>query len=271
MIPINKHFADADSSKSGYEEKQLEQEFLRIASWYEGAMEEGISILLEAKHSLENASGYPHTMIRSLSSRLKTPKSIIEKMKRFNFELTFESMQNNLQDIAGLRIVCSYIYDIYALRRWLLSKTNLSLIVAKDYISSPKPSGYRSLHLIFNVPVTRGDETKLIPLEMQIRTTAMDSWASLEHQLRYKANLIRDDQIHQELKECASLLYQSDLRMQKIFVKLFLQEDDEESQSNPKQDHLEFSGHRLITSQQQDSAAFDRIVALAMDQNKEQS
>ena len=99
----------------------------------------------------------------------------------------------------------------------------------------------------------------------------MDSWASLEHQLRYKANLIRDDQIHQELKECASLLYQSDLRMQKIFVKLFLQEDDEESQSNPKQDHLEFSGHRLITSQQQDSAAFDRIVALAMDQNKEQS
>ncbi len=220
-------------SSPAFNAAQFERQFLQLAAWYEGAIEEGIRILLEAKQTLEHDPDHPHTVIRSLSSRLKTPESIYRKMVRFHFPLTLESMQENLQDIAGIRIVCSYIYDIYALRRWLLKQDGLELVIAKDYISNPKPSGYRSLHLIFKVSVQIEDEKRMIPIEMQIRTTAMDSWASLEHQLRYKGSLIEDSDIHQELRDCASLLYESDLRMQKIFVRLSWQDQTESVPENP--------------------------------------
>ncbi len=240
------------------EAARLEQEFLNLADWYEAAIEEGISVLLEAKRVLEKDSAHSHTMIRSLSSRLKTPKSIIGKMKRFNFPLTFESMQENLQDIAGIRIVCSYIYDIYALRRWLLSQTDFELIVAKDYISSPKPSGYRSLHLIFNVPVVRNNEKRMIPMEIQIRTTAMDSWASLEHQLRYKAGKISDKDIHKELRECADLLYETDQRMQKIFLKLSFEGPSPEQEADFAEEGKD--------QKSGEHSEFDKMVQLAIDE-----
>lgn len=196
------------------------EEYYEETLWYEGAIEEAISLLLEAKRVLEKEEAHSHTMIRSISSRVKSPQSIQEKMKRFGYPLEIEWMEDNLMDIAGIRIVCSYIYDIYALRRWLTKQEDLELVVAKDYISNPKPSGYRSLHMIFRIPVERNGISRMIPCEMQIRTMAMDSWASLEHQLRYKKDAIRSSEIHQELHDCAEKLYDTDLRMQKIFLQL---------------------------------------------------
>lgn len=197
-----------------------EADFYQMMDAYEKAIEEAIGVLLEAKRTLEKSDDHSHTMIRSLTSRLKSPKSIALKLDRFHFEQSLDSIYRNLTDIAGIRIVCSYIYDIYALRRWLMKQSGFSLVIAKDYISNPKPSGYRSLHMIFNVPVSTGNRKLVLPVEMQIRTTAMDSWASLEHQLRYKKDAISESSIHSELKECAEMLFESDLRMQKIFVRL---------------------------------------------------
>ncbi len=153
----------------------------------------------------------------SISCRIKSPKSIIEKLKRRKFPLTVESIEENLNDVAGIRVICSFPEDIYILAERLCSQDDITVVEIKDYIKNPKPNGYRSLHLILEVPIFLIDEKKQMRVEVQFRTIAMDFWASLEHKVRYKKDIIdRDDKIYEELKQCANEISKLDIRMQEI-------------------------------------------------------
>ena len=155
--------------------------------------------------------------IHSIKTRVKTPKSIMDKLQRRGFPLSVESARENLTDIAGIRVICSYIDDIYLIARLLVSQDDIELVRTTDYIKSPKPNGYRSLHLIVTVPVFLSDRTERVKAEIQIRTIAMDYWASLDHDLAYKLGDGRSDLVAGELKACADVIADTDLRMQALY------------------------------------------------------
>lgn len=157
-----------------------------------------------------------HTAIRSVTSRIKEPVSIERKLRKKGVPITVASIRENLNDIAGVRVICAYLKDIYTVRDLLVNNNYMTLLKEKDYIKSPKANGYRSLHLIVNVPVPLKEGAELVKCEIQLRTTAMDSWAALEHQLRYKRNSPPNTAIDRELEACADLLYETDLKMQNI-------------------------------------------------------
>jgi putative GTP pyrophosphokinase len=157
-----------------------------------------------------------HVPIRSITSRIKNPKSINVKLKGLGVPLTVRSVWEHLRDVAGVRVICDYRNDIYAIRDILLADKFIDLIEEKDYIKSPKWNGYRSLHLIVSVPVPLTEGMRYVKCEIQLRTTAMDSWASLEHHLRYKNDQSRNEGIDRELKQCADALDESDRKMQRI-------------------------------------------------------
>ena len=158
----------------------------------------------------------------SINCRIKSPKSIIEKLKRKNFPLTVESIEKNLNDVAGVRVICSFPEDIYMLAHRLSSQDDINVVEVKDYIKNPKKNGYRSLHLILEIPIFLIDEKKYMRVEVQFRTIAMDFWASLEHKVRYKKeNSEQDDEIYEELKACAEEISRLDIRMQEIRNKIY--------------------------------------------------
>lgn len=161
-----------------------------------------------------------HAMVHSYSSRIKDPRSIVKKMEKNHYEMSLESMENHLNDIAGVRVIVCYLQDVYAVRDQLLRDGYLTLLNEKDYIKNPKPNGYRSLHLIVAVPVPLKDETVELKCEIQIRTHAMDTWASLEHQMRYKKDIPAEVQIDQQLAKCADFSYQTDVLMQDVLSKI---------------------------------------------------
>lgn len=156
--------------------------------------------------------------IDDIQSRLKSPESIRDKLLRKNLPFTLEAIENNLFDIAGVRIVCSFIDDIYLLADCLLQQDDITLIQKKDYIQAPKENGYRSLHLIVEVPIFLQDQKKLMKVEVQLRTIAMQFWANLEHQLRYKKNFSPDmmRKTEKKLGDCAKLSALLDTQMQEI-------------------------------------------------------
>lgn len=154
--------------------------------------------------------------INFISSRVKSNQSIIGKMIRRGIPLTIENMENQIQDIAGIRIICSYEDDIYHLADALLQQDNVTLLKRKDYIANPKPNGYRSLHLIVSVPVYFADQKRDVPVEVQIRTIAMDFWASLEHSMKYKQAIKDQDTMAGRLKSCADRIAELDEEMQAI-------------------------------------------------------
>lgn len=154
--------------------------------------------------------------IESIKSRLKSPESTLKKIYKRNLELSIESIETNLFDIAGVRVICSFPDDIYILSQSLLKQDDIKLIEMKDYIKNPKPNGYRSLHLIVAVPIFLSDKKKEVIVEIQFRTIAMDFWASLEHKLRYKKNIVENEYIEKELKKCADDIAMLDTRMQNI-------------------------------------------------------
>ncbi len=153
--------------------------------------------------------------IETIKTRLKSPESIIEKLNRRGLELSVDSIEKNLNDVAGIRVICPFVDDIYILCDCLLSQDDIKLIRKKDYIENPKPNGYRSLHLIIEVPIFLAEEKKHMRVEVQLRTIAMDFWASLEHRLRYKKNLPQDlaEQLAFELNQCAQISSTLDYRM----------------------------------------------------------
>ena len=154
--------------------------------------------------------------IEYMKSRVKTPGSIMEKLRRRDFEMSIESAKKNLNDIAGIRVICSFVGDIYDIAEMLKRQDDIRLIEEKDYIKNPKANGYRSLHLVVEVPIFFSDHEELVRVEVQIRTIAMDFWASLEHKLYYKTSGESPVHITQDLKECADLIASTDMRMQDI-------------------------------------------------------
>lgn len=155
--------------------------------------------------------------IESISSRVKNPRSIIEKMQRKGFPLTVESVWENLNDVAGVRVICSFIEDIYDVAAMFMKQDDIEVIEIKDYIKNPKPNGYRSLHLIVQVPIFLSDKALPMRVEVQIRTIAMDFWASLEHQVKYKKGIPDAESISAELKACAETINATDTKMQDIY------------------------------------------------------
>jgi len=163
---------------------------------------------------------YQRNPINFINTRLKGTTSIIEKMRRKNLPFTIENIENHIHDVAGVRVICSYVDDIYSIAKALIQQDDIKLIRQKDYIANPKPNGYRSLHLIVSVPVYFAEQTRHMKVEVQIRTIAMDSWASLEHQLRYKQQTAGGEEIAGQLKECADLIAEIDSRMLDIRTKI---------------------------------------------------
>lgn len=161
--------------------------------------------------------------IEAIKTRLKQPKSIIEKLQRNNWDVNVASIEEHLSDVAGIRVICSFEDDIYKLVDCLLNQDDITLIKKKDYIAKPKESGYRSLHLIVEVPIFLTTEKKPMKVEVQFRTVGMDFWATLEHKLKYKKNiemLDNPESIAEELFYCADLVHQLDGRMMQIRKKI---------------------------------------------------
>lgn len=163
---------------------------------------------------------HDYNPIHHMERRLKISESIEEKLNRLGKEVSIESAKDNIFDIAGIRVVCNFVDDVYTLADMLIAQNDVKLITKKDYIANPKPNGYRSLHLVISVPVFLLDGREEVPVEIQIRTVAMDFWASLEHQLRYKKEKNIPSKIDIELKACAEVSATLDKRMQKIFDEL---------------------------------------------------
>jgi len=155
--------------------------------------------------------------IHQLKSRVKSPVSIFHKLQRRNLELSVESAKKNLTDIAGVRVICSYIDDIYMIADMLTGQEDIKVIRQTDYITNPKPNGYRSLHLIVQVPVFLSDRSEPVNVEVQIRTIAMDFWASLEHDLSYKLTGKNSDKVSADLRDCAEIIADTDKRMQNLY------------------------------------------------------
>lgn len=191
-------------------------EFVDLAHLYESAIEVVKTYLgiLDSEFSIK----YQRNPIHDIKSRLKSAESIIGKLNKKGIPLTPENARKNLLDIAGIRVTCYYISDIYVLAEMLSHRDDFIVIKQKDYIKEPKPSGYRSYHMIINVPVYLAAQKKYAPVEIQIRTIAMDFWASLEHQLRYKTSAAITPEISEELRECAERIAETDLKMQKLYM-----------------------------------------------------
>lgn len=160
--------------------------------------------------------GNDRNPIKDISSRVKSPESITEKMKRKNIPYTMSCMMNYVHDIAGIRVICPLISDVYYVAKMLSAQADIEVIKMKDYIRNPKKNGYRSLHMIVMVDVYFSDQKRRVPVEIQLRTIAMDFWASLEHQLRYKKNRTFTEEMEEELKVCAELMSDADIRMQNL-------------------------------------------------------
>ena len=165
--------------------------------------------------------------IEFIESRIKRPLSIVDKLKRYGEPVNVESIERSLNDVAGIRVICPFIDDIYSVADMLLSQDDITLIKKKDYIESPKPNGYRSLHLILEVPVFFSNQKKPMRVEVQIRTIAMDFWSSVDHQLKYKHDVPNADELSAQLKECADIISQTDMRMLAIKNQLYASEQPE--------------------------------------------
>ncbi len=158
--------------------------------------------------------------IQHIKQRLKKPQSIMDKMLRRKLENSENTMLSEIFDIAGVRIICSYIEDIYWIADTLSAQDDVEVVRIKDYIEQPKPNGYRSYHMVVRIPVNFSGQKRWTPVEIQMRTMAMDCWASLEHQMRYKGRGIVAPSLQQQLQEAAERIYQMDLDMQRIYMKI---------------------------------------------------
>ena len=197
---------------------EITKKFRQMSAAFEGAIDCVMGTLKTIEQEMiESGLRIP---IHSITSRIKSPDSTRQKLARHGLPYTIDNVMNNLHDIAGVRIICKYITDIYHVRDLLLKSDRYTFIKEKDYIKTPKSSGYRSLHLIVETDVSVDGENRKIRCEIQLRTSAMDSWASLEHNMRYKSDLPENEQINESLKSCAEALHNTDLEMQRIALQL---------------------------------------------------
>ena len=198
------------------------KQLLPIYQWAHSTMMTKLNIIRESLdiHGESNPIGH-------IRGRVKTPKSIASKLDRLNLELTAENVKKHLTDIAGIRIICSYAKDIYFLADLLREIPNSRLISEKDYVTNPKPSGYRSYHIIMEIPIYHFGTTEYVPIEIQLRTEAMNFWATLEHQAQYKYKEQIPKHLSDELVICADKISELDNRMYLIHEIISLINDGE--------------------------------------------
>ncbi len=207
MIPIDREMIKNEALA-------FQGEINRIRHLYHSAMQVASTQL----HILDEefSAVYDHSPIHHLECRVKKMESIIEKLVRKGYNVTPDNF-HCIRDIAGIRVICNYVDDIYYLRDLLIGNSGYELLRERDYIKEPKPNGYRSLHLIVNVPFMIAEGRMALPVEIQLRTIAMDMWASLEHELRYKSDRAFTPQESQELLDCAQTLAAVDNKMRDLF------------------------------------------------------
>ncbi|MDD5930830.1 MAG: GTP pyrophosphokinase family protein [Spirochaetales bacterium] len=193
-------------------------QFQRIMMIYESAIKQ-IETKLDILNK-ENKVNRQRNPIETVKSRIKSPDSIAAKLEKKNLPVTFDSMMENLNDIAGIRVICPYISDIYTVRDMLLKQPDLKLILEHDYIEHPKESGYRSLHIVVQTPVYLSKTAHNVKVEIQLRTIAMDFWASLEHELHYKNTAKIPDSVRRELFRVAETIAMTDREMEDIALEL---------------------------------------------------
>ena len=209
-------FKDIINEKSAAEIEELAVKIEMLMTYYRCAMYE-----VETKFKVLNEQfslQHERNPIESIKTRIKSMDSIYEKLNRKNLPVNLSSVENNLYDVAGIRVICGFIDDIYLLCDCLLQQDDVKLIEKKDYIKNPKPNGYRSLHLIVEIPIFLCNEKKYIKVEVQLRTISMESWANLEHRLRYKKNLNLEltQKTEEALLECAENSFLIDKKMQDV-------------------------------------------------------
>lgn len=194
--------------------KGVLQKYNKLMAYYRCAIME-----VETKFNVLNEEfslRYDRNPINGIKSRLKRLESIKEKLERRDLPFSVDTIEEHIHDVAGVRVVCSFVDDVYLLADALLKQDDITLIEKKDYIANPKSNGYRSLHLIVTVPIFLEHEKRLMQVEIQLRTIAMDFWASLEHQLCYKKDFDFTEDMAHELSDCAELSAQLDARMDRL-------------------------------------------------------
>lgn len=217
MNRTDKHYLERLLDPEDRDMIEKEERFSQVMMMYACAIREVQTKLEVLNEDLK--SRYQRNPIHSIKSRIKKPVSIAKKLKSKGLPVSVDSIRGRINDVAGVRVICSFVDDIYTIAEMLTSQTDITLIRLKDYIANPKPNGYRSLHLIVEIPVFFADKMRLMRVEVQIRTIAMDYWASLDHQLRYKkddmdAEYLRE--IEERLKRCADLITETDTEMLNI-------------------------------------------------------
>lgn len=194
--------------------KKFISDFKTFQLKYLAAMEETVTKIKILNEDFKMR--YKHSPIDNIESRIKSIDSLIAKMIKDNVPFNIQSLETSIFDIAGVRIICSFISDIFNIAKMIQDNEDIEVLMIKDYVTKPKKSGYRSYHMILKVPVylTTGREEVIV--ELQIRTMAMDFWASLEHQIKYKYEGIIPDEVEQELIDCSDSIYESDIKMMKL-------------------------------------------------------
>ena len=219
--------------------KKMKTELTRFMMAYKFALDEmntKINILKEEFEYVHEYNPIEHT-----TSRLKSPESIFNKIARKNIDYSMKSIKENVLDIAGIRITCSFRSDIYRLSKMLLSQKDIEIVELKDYIENPKPNGYQSLHLIIKIPVFMSDREESVPVEIQIRTIAMDFWASLEHKIYYKYNNDIPARLKMELKEAAVTATELDQKMERLHKEVSEIKEKEEDLTTLRLEEHQFS------------------------------
>lgn len=194
--------------------KAMRSQFTRLLMTYQFGIDEVMTKISILRDEFEHIHAY--NPIEHINSRLKTPESILDKAARKGIELTAESLTANIRDVAGVRIVCSFVSDIYRVRDMIVRQGDLTVLDERDYIDHSKPTGYRSLHLIVQVPVFLSDRVVDVAVEIQLRTIAMDFWASLEHKIYYKYKRQVPARLRQELTDAAATAAELDSVMERL-------------------------------------------------------
>ena len=212
---LNEDFPLIDKEYIDFAEgfKNLEK-FKQIMCWYGCAIRE-VRTKLEVLND-DFQVNHSRNPIDNIKSRIKSPKSIYEKLVRRGYPVRIVGILENMHDVAGIRVICPFIDDIYTVADMLTAQDDIRIVQIKDYIKNPKPNGYRSLHLVVEVPIFLSAGKRIMKVEVQIRTIAMNFWASLEHQIHYKKGQDNVDDVVEQLTECASVIYDTDMKMQQI-------------------------------------------------------
>lgn len=228
--------------------KEFKVELTRFMMAYKFACDEmntKINILSDEFNFIHDYNPIEH-----VKSRVKSPESIIKKIQRKGFDFSLSSIKENIRDIAGIRITCSFIADIYQLSEMLKNQQDIKVIDFKDYIKNPKPNGYQSLHMIIEIPVFMSDRVEYTYVEVQIRTIAMDFWASLEHKIYYKYNKDIPEHLSQELQETAIIAAQLDRKMERLHKEVSILKEE-----NGKDDDLIMLANQTIPTKMLETLA----------------